>query len=308
MDFLIPAHIAAFQAIRNRLCDADRDRVDAASVEALDPAKAAAIHWNFDLPAHAADAALGSDATDDMRRALIATWALEMPERVAAENLPVEVLELYPWWMDRLSEFLTAAEGGYDHDHWAKDVRLVLVLSVPGGRSQILDLWSRIGPREVLRSGLEGYGWGSVFAYLKAQGWRRIWLQNHTESRHTQDFNEAGWDRTWVTSAAICKARPEIAGMMGASWFYDPQLETISPRLAYLRLNPVKGGALMFHQGPGEIHSERSGATSPTRRALIESGEYVPRSWLLAWPRSTLIPWAERHKAEQARQARQAAA
>lgn len=303
MDFLTPAHIEAFQAIRNRLSDADRDRVDAASVEALDPAKAAAIHWNVELPAHAADAALGPDATDDMRRALIATWALEMPDRVAAENLPVEVLELYPWWMDRLSGFLTAAEGGYDRDHWAKDVRLVLVLSVPGGRSQILDLWSRIGPREVLRSGLEGHGWGPVFAYLKAQGWRRIWLQNHTESRHTQDFNEAGWDRTWVTSAAICKARPEIAGMMGASWFYDPQLETISPRLAYLRLNPVNGGALMFHQGPGDIHSERSGATSPTRRALIESGEYVPRSWLLAWPRSTLIPWAERYKAEQARQA-----
>jgi hypothetical protein len=300
MDFLTHAHIEAFQAIRNRLSDADRDRVDAASVEALDPARAAARHWNFELPAHAANAALGSDASDDMRRALIATWALEMPERVAAEDLPVEVMDLYPWWLDRLSEFLSAAEGGYDRDHWAKDVRLVLVLSVPGARSQILDLWSRVGPRAVLLSGLEGHGWGSVLAYLKAQGWRRIWLQNHTESRHTEDFNEAGWDRTWVTSAAICKARPGVAGMMGASWFYDPQLEKISPRLAYLRLNPVRGGAFVIHQGPGEIHSQRSGATSPTRRALIESGEYTPRSWLLAWPRSTLIAWADRQKAQPA--------
>ncbi|MBB5744747.1 hypothetical protein [Brevundimonas variabilis] len=303
MDFLTHAHIEAFQAIRNRLNDVDRDRVDAASVEALDPARAAAHHWNFELPAHAADAALGSDATDDMRRALIATWALEMPERVAAENLPVEVTELYPWWLDRLSEFLIASEGGYDRDHWAKDVRLVLVLSVPGARSQILDLSSRVGPREVLRSALDGHGWGAVLAYLKAQGWRRIWLQNHTESRHTQDFNEAGWDRTWMTSAAICRTRPELAGTMGASWFYDPQLETISPRLNYLRLNPLKGGAFMIHQGPGEIHSQRSGATSPTRRGLIESGAYTPHSWLLAWPRSTLIPWAGQQAAELNRQA-----
>ena len=78
--------------------------------------------------------------------------------------------------------------------------------------------------------------------------------------------------------------------MIGSSWFYDPPLETISPRLAYLRLNPLKGGAFIIHQGPAPIHSERASATSPTREAMIESGEYTPSSWLVAWPKSTLIP------------------
>ena len=30
---------------------------------------------------------------------------------------------------------------------------------------------------------------------------------------------------------------------------------------------------------------------------MIESGEYPPRSWLVAWPRATLIPWAEQRQA-----------
>ncbi len=298
MSILTPAHVEAFQAVRDRLNPAERHRVDAASVEAVDPARTAASHWNFDLPAHAADAALGSDATDDMRRALVATWALEMPDRIAAANLPVAVTELHPYWLGQLAAFLTAADGGYDRDHWAKDVRFALVLSVPGAKTQTIDLSSPMGPGQVLRNGRDGHGWSQAVAYMKAEGWKKPWLEVHTESRHTEDFTEAGWDRAWAAAAAICQSRPELAGMIGSSWFYDPPLETISPRLAYLRLNPLKGGAFIVHQGPAAIHSERCGATSPTRRAMIESGEYLPRSWLVAWPRATLIAWAERRAAD----------
>ena len=298
METLSPAQVAAFQAVRHRLTPEDRNRVFAASVEAVDQARAAASHWNFDLPSEAADLALGAGASDDMRRALVATWALELGERVRVADLPPEVTELYPYWLDRLAEFLKAADGPYDRDHWAKDVRFALVLSVPGALTQTIDLSSPMGPGQVVRNGRDGHGWSQLAAYIKAQGWRKPWLEVHTESRHTADCTEAGWDRAWATAAAICKRRPELAGMIGSSWFYDPPLETISPRLAYLRVNPLKGGAFIIHQGPAPIHSERCGATSPTRRAMIESGEYLPRSWLVAWPRATLIPWAERRAVE----------
>ena len=296
METLSPTQVAAFKAVRDRLSAEERTRVDIASVEAVDQAKASASHWNFDLPSHAADVALGDDATDDMRRALVATWALELPGRAKQAALPGEVVELYPYWMDKMAEFLTAAadtNAAYDPDHWAKDVRMALVLSVPGALTQTIDLSSPMGPGQVVRNGREGHGWSQLVSYVKAQGWKKPWLEVHTESRQLADFNEAGWDRAWATSAAICKRRPELAGMIGSSWFYDPPLETISPRLAYLRLNPLKGGAFIIHQGPAPIHSERAGATSPTRRAMIESGEYLPRSWLVAWPKSTLIPWAD---------------
>jgi len=293
MEMLSPSQVAAFKGVQQRLAPDQLNRVLAASVEAVDPARAAASHWNFNLPAHAADRALGDDATDAMRRALVATWALELPGRARAADLPPEVMELYPYWLDRLAGFLTADQGDYDRDYWAKDVRFSLALSVPGARTQTIDLSSPMGPGQVVRNGRDGHGWSPLVAYVKAQGWRKPWLEVHTESRHTDDFTEAGWDRAWASAAAICKRRPELAGMIGSSWFYDPPLETISPRLAYLRLNPLKGGAFIIHQGPAPIHSERAGATSPTRRAMIESGEYLPSSWLVAWPRATLIPWAE---------------
>lgn len=293
MEPLSPASVAAFQAVRDRLNPSDRLRVDTASVEALDPAAAAASHWNFDLPSHAADAALGPDATDDMRRALVATWALELPQRVPEANLPPVVHGFYPFWIDHLASYLTASDGPYDRDHWAKDVRFTLVHSVPGARTQTIDLSSPLGPGQVVRSGLQGHGWSPLMRYIATRGWSKPWLEVHTESRHTDDFTEAGWDQAWASAAEICKRRPELAGMIGSSWFYDPPLEMISPRLTYLRLNPLKGGAFIICQGPGEIHSERAGATSPTRRAMIEAGEYTPRSWLVAWPRESLIAWAD---------------
>jgi hypothetical protein len=305
METLTHTQAEAFRAIRARLTAEERTRVDIASVEAVDPAVAAAAHWNFDLPAHAADRALGEDATDAMRRGLVATWALELPGRARRAELPGEVTELYPYWLDKMAEFLTAAadageqDGGaaYDPDHWAKDVRMALALSVPGALTQTIDLSSPMGPGQVVRNGRDGHGWSQLVAYVRAQGWKRPWLEVHTESRQLADFNESGWDRAWATAAAICKTRPELAGMIGSSWFYDPPLETISPRLAYLRLNPLKDGAFIIHQGPAPIHSERASASSPTRKALIDSGEYTPSSWLVAWPRSTLIPWAEQRKA-----------
>jgi hypothetical protein len=300
MDILTPAHTAAFEAVLARVSPDDRARLHALKDAAADAAAASAPHWDFDQPGHRAEEALRAvfaDAlTDDHRRALVAIWALEMPARVPAADLPPAVLELYPEWIGRLADFLTAAPDPYDRDFWAKDVRISLVLSVPGARTQMIDLSSPMGPGQVLRHAREGWGWSVIPAYAAAQAWKP-WLEVHTESRELSDFNEAGWDRAWATAAEILKRRPEMAGMLGSSWFYDPPLEQISPRLAYLRLNPLKHGAFMIHQGPGDIHTQRAATSSPTRAALIEKGEYTARSWIVAWPRAALIKWADGRRA-----------
>ena len=296
MNSLTPAWIAAFEAVLNKVPAEDRARITALAPAAAEAATASAPHWDFDQPGHRAEEVLsgtfGPALTDDHRRALIAHWALEMPGRITAADLPQASLELYPEWIGRLADFLTAAADPYDRDFWAKDVRISLVLSVPGARTQMIDLSSPMGPGQVLRHAREGWGWSVIPSYLAAQSWKP-WLEVHTESRELSDFNEAGWDRAWATAAEICKRRPQMAGMLGSSWFYDPPLEQISPRLAYLRVNPLKHGAFLLHQGPGEIHTQRAATSSPTRAALIEKGEYTARSWIVAWPRAALIRWAD---------------
>ena len=304
METLSPAQIAAFEAVLAKVSSEDRARLHALSGPAATAAAASAPHWDFDQPSHRAEEALreafGDTLTDNHRRALIALWALETPVRLPAAEMPEAVLELWPEWVGRMADFLTAAADPYDRDFWAKDVRLSLVLSVPGARTQMIDLASPMGPGQVLRHAREGWGWSVIPAYAAAQAWKP-WLEVHTESRELGDFNEAGWDRAWATAAEILKRRPEMAGMLGSSWFYDPPLETISPRLAYLRLNPLKHGAFLVHQGPGEIHTQRAATSSPTRAAMIESGDYTARSWLMAWPRAALIRWADARKAAMAR-------
>lgn len=306
METLSPAHIAAFEAVLAKVSSEDRARLHALSGPAAAAAAASAPHWDFDQPSHRAEEALrdafGDALGDDHRRALIALWALETPVRLPEADMPGAVLELWPEWIGRMADFLTAAADPYDRDFWAKDVRLSLVLSVPGARTQMIDLSSPMGPGQVLRHAREGWGWSVVPAYAAAQAWKP-WLEVHTESRELGDFNEAGWDRAWATAAEILKRRPEMAGMLGSSWFYDPPLETISPRLAYLRTNPLSHGAFMVHQGPGEIHTQRAATSSPTRAAMIESGEYTARSWLVAWPRAALIRWADARKREMAQAA-----
>ena len=300
MKTLSPDLVARFDAVRARVPEADRALLAALADDAAASAAASAPHWDFDQPGHRVEealcAAFGTKLTDDHRRAMIAHYALGLPKRIAAERLPQASLELYPEWIGRMAHFLTEAVDPYDRDFWAKDVRLSLALSVPGARTQMIDLSSPMGPGQVLRHAREGWGWSVIPAYAAAQAWKP-WLEVHTESRELSDFNEAGWDRAWATAAEILKTRPDMAGMLGSSWFYDPPLEQISPRLAYLRLNPLKHGAFMVHQGPGEIHTERAATSSPTRKALIEEGKYTARSWIVAWPRAALIRWADARKA-----------
>jgi hypothetical protein len=306
METLSPAHVAAFEAVLAKVSADDRARLHALKDAAAAAATASAPHWDFDQPSHRAEEALseafGAALADDHRRALVAVWALETPARVPAADLPTASLELYPEWIGRLADFLTTAANPYDRDFFAKDVRISLVLSVPGARTQMIDLSSPLGPGQVLRHAREGWGWSVIPAYAAAQAWKP-WLEVHTESRELSDFNEAGWDRAWATAAEILKRRPGMAGMLGSSWFYDPPLETISPRLAYLRLNPLKHGAFLVHQGPGDIHTQRAATSSPTRAALIEKGEYTARSWIMAWPRAALIRWADARQTEMARAA-----
>ena len=301
METLSQSQIAAFEAVLNRVPAEDRARLHALKAVAAAAAAESAPHWDFDQPGHRAEEALteafGSSLTDAHRRALVALWALEMPARVPAAGLPSAVLELYPEWIQRMADFLTAAADPYDRDFWAKDVRISLVLSVPGARTQMIDLSSPMGPGNVLRHAREGWGWSVIPSYATAQAWKP-WLEVHTESRELSDFNEAGWDRAWATAAEICKTRPGMAGMLGSSWFYDPPLEQISPRLAYLRVKPLKHGAFLLHQGPGEIHTQRAATSSPTRAAMIEKGEYTARSWIVAWPRAALIKWADARQAQ----------
>lgn len=236
-----------------------------------------------------------SGPSADFNRALVAHLALNLPEKLARRRLPVEVLSRVPSTLKRLLTSLSEEprDGGYDMDrgHFLKDVRLSAGLMVACG-AQDVDLRGRVGRRHsallVRRKPL--------LAFTPLLG--RPWLRPHTDTRNLDEFNEQGWENTYRRMAAILEEQPELVGMAAYSWFYDPQLDAVSPRLTYLRATPLKGGAILCRCGTSEQDIANATATSGTRRKLYESGEYTPVAYQLLWPRREMIAWAKKQKSD----------
>lgn len=272
-----------------------RSITDAQLKRISEAAEIGATHWDFSRPAQAVDAGLrgsGLDPNASTRRAVVARFALMLPAALPGLMLPKSVLELYPRAYDMLVKSLTENGENYDLDFYAKDVRLVLGLSVPAG-AQFVDLRSPLGAKIIARQLRRPGGIANAFRYAISGG-RGRWLQIHTDTRDVADFDEAGWDRCYKRIAELLERDPDAKGMIGNSWFYDPSSAEISPRLAYLH-KPFKFGALRIWSGFSSVDLERAAAKSPTRAAAIAAGTYRPNSHILAWPRKALIKWAGRN-------------
>jgi len=266
-------------------------------------AKAAAIsgHWEFMAPAQVVDAFLrDSDAfpasaqpagLNRLRRAAVAQLALH--HFTPADRLSPGVIACYPALFERIADFLTSPDAeDYGADYLAKDVRFALGLTVPAGVLSI-DLRYRVSPKLVARNLGNNGGLAAAAAYFKSGPVGR-WYNDHLDLRDMAEFNPAGWTRCFVILAEMLEANPDVKGITGVSWFYDPVLTEISPRMAYLRRTQVDNGAFLVRIGPGPEHTANATATSPTRRQLVESGQYTPTCYLIAWPRGPLIDWARR--------------
>jgi hypothetical protein len=92
----------------------------------------------------------------------------------------------------------------------------------------------------------------------------------------------------------LLKINQEVKGYFATSWFYDPELEKISPRLTYLRDVITENGGKLFVKGSSPRTIRDATFKSPTRRKLYEEGKYLPTDYLIVWPRKQLIEWADR--------------
>lgn len=241
----------------------------------------------------------GLPPSDRVRRAAIASLAIAMSARPPARPLPISIEALYPRTFQVLAEYL-ANSAVYDPDCYAKDARFVAGVTVPAG-AQLVDLQFADGWGSDLRSllrhvamigrlSLAGDARGAAML-CRPESWNN-WLEIHTDQRNLEDFNEGGWDDCYRRIADILRGRSELAGLWGASWFYDPQLLEISPRLAYLQERPLERGAVMVRLRGGAIHAQRAAQTSPTRTSLIAAGRYRPICYAMFWPRRELLAWA----------------
>jgi hypothetical protein len=242
---------------------------------------------------------------DSVRRAAVAALALGL--KPDALSLPGDMLALYPAMHARMVRFLEGARR-YDADVFAKDIALAAGAAVPGGALSIATP-SPEAPRLSagrLRRAVTG-------AYRQAQGhgvrealhWAAewgvgSWAELHIDTRNLGEFNPAGLERCYHRLAALMALRPDLVGVYGASWLYQPELAEISPNLAFVRLGPERGGGRVVRLRADPVQTAYAIARSPTRRALHESGRYDPVCYGMFWPREALMAWSRAELAKAA--------
>lgn len=288
-----PVALEGLAKTANAVSPAEDELLRLRLARAARKARDVSAHWDFAAPARIIDSFLGLEGDETvnpaLRRAAVARLALEHFELSAP--LPESVLALFPEHFARLSRFLT--EGPvecYADDFYVKDVRYALGVTIPCGGLQ-MDLETRIGPKLIFRDAVASGSLRSLLSYASCDGWGR-WGGNHIDLRAMKEFNLAGWTAAFVRMATILEMRPELRGIAGVSWFYDPALARTSPSLAHLHQIPLRHGAFLVRMTTTDDDVRNAIIRSPVRRALYEKGEYRPTRFLLAWPRAGLIAWA----------------
>lgn len=179
-----------------------------------------------------------------------------------------------------------------DNDLYQKDLGLVTLRLYASG-AQLIDYSCGISRSIIAREGL----WKAprnLYYFLRVGGFKPF-FQIHTHKSDLSKFDESGWEACYHGCAALYETHPDALGMFGASWFYDPVLEDISPRLSYLRRTPSDGGAEIFFYQEGGDAIGNALSTSSTRRNLYDQGSYMPKSYFLVWGKNEQMAWSRSH-------------
>ena len=211
-------------------------------------------------------------------------------DRLKHKKLPDEILHLcHEWFEWVLEDFSKQPDDYYNHRcrSFALDVMVCTLRSIPIGGAWIAEIRS-VGLSPFFGGGVKQFFRYLYFIIFKAHGFSP-YLTTHTVARTLHHFNEHQMNLTYLRMVELMKRNPRIKGFYRRSWFLDPNLEGISPKLGYLRKVPLQNGARLFAAGTKKRDIKYALAVSRTRRRLYEEGKYLPMGYTLIWPRKDFL-------------------
>jgi len=216
-------------------------------------------------------------------------------------GLPASIVNLFEKNFKRIIDDIQFERQNEDfyhfkNDKFLKDVSLCNLRLTPAG-AQKLNLTKL--PLLTFRSaGLIEFAKIAAFSTSKNLN-RGCVYDMHTDSHDTDllnDFTPTGWRQFYINVADLLLTRPDIRGLFGVGWFFDPKVSEISPRLSYLRDLVIESGGRSFNVGENEGATNSALTKSETRKRLYLQGQYKPLDYLVIWDRSTLINWRQKQK------------
>lgn len=206
--------------------------------------------------------------------------------------------ELKPEFVDSFHRILSAvSRGGVlalkpDTDAYAKELAICLHRLIPAG-GQMIDPGSGI-PRRAFLGAPFGQAIAAAYCvFLKSKG-RSPFAEFHTNIFMRQWFTPDGWEYSFQLMQSVFRTYPKLKGLMGASWFFDPKLQEISPELNFVRSIALRWGAVIVRLGPdGDPHSGAL-TMSKQRQELFERGSYVPEIYAMIVSKHDVLAHASR--------------
>ena len=216
--------------------------------------------------------------------------------RIRDLRVPASVPELLAASFQRILAQLDNVETNFylhGNELFSKDLALCRLKLLPCG-SELIDVCSGVPRRTIFQNGFHQLARGARFFLRQGSGFRP-WYESHWDRRLIRSFTPRGYDQCYLRIAELLALNPEIKGMMGSSWWFDPALEPISPNLTFLRKVPLDNGAQLFRVGSSAEATRAATHLSPDRKDLYDSGSYHPVIYLLAWTRKDMLEWADRY-------------
>ncbi|MGH8177098.1 MAG: hypothetical protein ACREV5_12630 [Steroidobacter sp.] len=178
------------------------------------------------------------------------------------------------------------------NDIFLKDLGVAALKLVPTGPT-LVDINQGIPRSTVLRAMRRSLGHGLSTASFLLFGHRgfKPALEMHMSLKRRDEFTPEGRQRSFRGIAELIEANPTYLGAFGTSWYYDPALASVSPRLAYVRDEPARHGARFAYVGVDDNITRSALGKSATRSALFAEGKYRPCAYMLIWPKRDLIAY-----------------
>lgn len=201
------------------------------------------------------------------------------------DNYKQSLSRIYQLWHTE-----AAAEQQVINDKFLKDIGLLTGALLPCAE-RVVEPFSAIQ-----RSLLYGNGFTQAVAFIRAliaaQGNKPV-CRLHIHLSEINQLTAAGWRQTCQQLANLLLLNPKLKGVVGACWFYDPAITTVSPNLAFISdlLSEMQASWFFSHN-----EGDKSGAfsRSATRKQAYATGRYQPKNYVIFIPRNRLLAWYKR--------------
>jgi hypothetical protein len=204
--------------------------------------------------------------------------------------------ELKPDFVDSMHRVLDTIERGgsnstrMTHDNYCKELSICLHRLIPAG-GQLIDPGSGLPRSLLVRSPLFSIPKKLGYAAVLCGGFRPF-AEFHTHERMRHLFTPDGWEYCFRRLPAVFRSYPRLKGVLGVGWFFDPQLETISPNLSFLREVSKRWGAIIMRGGVDSAATEGALLMSQHRRDLHNQGMYQPMNYHIVAAKSRILAHA----------------